>query len=265
MPDIPFTPARVTPASAGNASPEYPHDAPLRLPEAQWRALCEAYAHPPRAYHHIGHVFDTLARFRDVANGPGWRRPAEVWAALLYHDAIYEAGRKDNERRSAELALAHFARWPAQLRAAPSADPPDVEQGAASSAPLAAFEPHRVAELIQLTARHGALDRAAVAAAIANAADLDGPDLEGPDLDDTLHMLDADMAILGADPATFAEYDRAIAEEYRGHVPGFLYRRGRKAFFRGLLARERIYLSDFFHARREAQARANLEAALHAR
>lgn len=218
--------------TADAATPEYPLDAPLPLTREQWSVLCAAYAHPPRAYHHIGHVFDTLARFREVANGPGWRRPAEVWAALLYHDAIYEAGRKDNERRSADLALAHFARWPA--------------------AGASGFEPRRVAELILLTARHGALDRAALASAIADPADLD----------DTLHMLDADMAILGAEPASFADYDRAIAEEYRGHVPGFLYRRGRKAFFRGLLARERIYLGDFFHARREAQARANLEAAL---
>lgn len=232
-------------ALAGESPPEYPDDAPLLLPGEQWRALCEAYAHPPRAYHHIGHVFDTLTGFREVADGPGWRRPAEVWAALLYHDAVYVAGRKDNERRSAELALAHFARWPAQVAASAEMSVP----GSAGSAP---FEPRRVAELIVLTARHGALDRAAVRAAIADPADLD----------DTLHMLDVDMAILGADPAVFARYDRAIAEEYRGHVPGFLYRRGRKAFFRGLLARERIYLSEFFHARREARARANLQAAL---
>lgn len=218
--------------TADAAPHDYPRDAPLPLSLEQWGELCAAYAHPPRAYHHIGHVFDTLARFREVADGPGWRRPAEVWAALLYHDAVYVAGRKDNERRSADLAQAHFARWP-----------PEAASG---------FEPRRVAELILLTARHGALDRAAVAAAIADPGDLD----------DTLHMLDADMAILGADPASFADYDRAIAEEYRGHVPGFLYRRGRKAFFRALLARECIYLGDFFHVRREAQARANLQAAL---
>lgn len=203
----------------------------MRLPDAQWRAVCAAYTDPLRAYHHIGHVFETLERFREIADGPGWRRSVEVYAALLYHDAVYVAGRKDNERRSADLALDHFARWPAST---------------------AEFDPARVAELILLTARHGAMDRAAVASSIRD------PD----DLDDTLHLLDADMAILGTEPARFADYDRAIAEEYRGHVPGFLYRRGRKAFFRGLLARERIYLSAFFHARCEAPARANLQAAL---
>lgn len=218
--------------------------------------MCDAYADPPRAYHHIGHVFDTLAGFREVAGGPGWRRPAEVWAALLYHDAVYVAGRKDNERRSADLALAHFGRWPAQAAGARSSGPAtDASCGGERAAPPAAFAPQRVAELILLTARHGALDRASVAGAIADPADLD----------DTLHMLDIDMAILGSAPAVFADYDRAIAEEYRGHVPGFLYRRGRRAFFRGLLARERIYLSDRFHERREAQARANLRAALQGR
>jgi len=252
--------------------PAYPHDAPLPLPGEQWRALCDAYADPPRAYHHIGHVFDTLAGFREVADAPGWRRPAEVWAALLYHDAIHVAGRKDNERRSADLALAHFRRWPVQPGGIGASEAgPHVTFGASAddaiasatdaardterAVPSAAFAPRRVAELIALTARHGTLDRSAVAGAIADPADLD----------DTLHMLDIDMAILGAEPAVFAAYDRAIAEEYRGRVPGFLYRRGRRAFFRGLLARERIYLSDVFHERCEAQARSNLQATLQRR
>src|SRR5690606_10500872 len=110
--------------AAGQPCPPYPSDAPLALPAAQWSALCEAYARPPRAYHHIGHVFETLTRFRGVAEaGPGWRRPAEVWAALLYHDAVYVAARKDNERRSTELALAHFRQWPAEVVAAAASGP----------------------------------------------------------------------------------------------------------------------------------------------
>ena len=70
------------------------------------------------------------------------------------------------------------------------------------------------------------------------------------------------MAILGADRAEFERYDRAIAEEYRGVVPGWLYRRKRKAFMRGLLALPRIYLSDYFHARLETRARENLARAV---
>lgn len=200
-------------------------ESPLALPPAQWQALREAYAAPPRAYHHIGHVRDVLAHYRDVADGPGWRRPHEVWFAVLYHDAIYVPGRRDNEARSARLAEAHLARW------RPEAD----------------IDHARVSALIAATARHGAWR----------------PDdfARDDDGDDMRHFLDCDMAILGAAPDVFAAYDRAIAEEYRA-VPRWLYRRRRRAFFRMLLESERIYLSDFFRQRCEAQARRNLEAAV---
>jgi predicted metal-dependent HD superfamily phosphohydrolase len=70
------------------------------------------------------------------------------------------------------------------------------------------------------------------------------------------------MAILGADPEAFDAYDAGIAEEYRDHVPGFLFRLNRKRFLKGLLARERIYLSDWFHQRYDAPARVNLRRAV---
>src|SRR5690606_41613732 len=80
--------------------------------------------------------------------------------------------------------------------------------------------------------------------------------------DDTRHFLDCDMAILGAEPPMFDAYDRAIAAEYRGHVPGWLYRINRRRFLKSLLARPRIYLSEFFHDRFDAQARSNLRRAV---
>ena len=208
--------------SPGDPAPE--DGAPIALPEAQWQALQDAYATPPRAYHHFGHVCETLAHYRVVAREASWAAPVEVWLALLYHDAIYLPGRKDNEARSAELAQAHLRRWP----------PVGIDAS-------------RVAGLIALTARHGALD--------AN----DFP--RTPEGEDTRRFLDCDMAILGAEPEAFAAYDRAIAEEYRA-VPRWLYRRKRRAFFRGLLDRERIFLSDFFLDRLEAAARRNLRAML---
>lgn len=199
--------------------------APVTLPPEQWRALREAYESPPRAYHHFGHVRDVLAHYRDVAAGPGWHRPREVWFAVLYHDAIYVPGRRDNEARSARLAETHLARWP------PGTD----------------IDSARVSALILATARHGAL-RA-------------GDFADDADGDDMRRFLDCDMAILGAAPEVFAAYDRAIADEYRA-VPRWLYRRKRRAFFRMLLGSERIYLSDVFRERCEAQARRNLEAAV---
>jgi len=198
----------------------------MPLPPGMLDALRAAYASPPRAYHHFGHVEAVLGHFDEVAAGPGWARPREAWLAVLYHDAVYEPGRRDNEARSAALAQAEIARW----------------------LPDAGIDAAHVAELIALTARHGAL----------------APDElgEGPDGDDRRNFLDCDMAILGADPEVFDAYDRAIAEEYSGVVPGWLYRLNRRRFLRGLLRRERIYLGDFFHRRLDATARANLRRAL---
>ncbi len=189
------------------------------LPDAQRAALEAAYATPVRAYHHFGHVLDVLARAEEVADGPGWRQPAEVRLAILYHDAVYSPGRKDNEQCSADLARDHLARWPA---------PVDVD---------------RVVELILLTARHGRLQPEEVDA-------------------DAALFLDCDMAILGAAPAAFDAYDRGIAAEYRGHVPGWLYAIERRRFLKRLLASPRIFLSSHFHRHLDAPARANLRRAV---
>src|SRR3546814_3051353 len=78
---------------------------PIKLPEDQFAALEAAYAKPPRAYHDFNHVREVLRHHAEVAAGPGWVQPAETFLAVLYHDAVYEAGRGDNETRSAELAV----------------------------------------------------------------------------------------------------------------------------------------------------------------
>src|SRR3546814_13564234 len=73
------------------------------------------------------------------------------------------------------------------------------------------------------------------------------------------------MAILGAEPAVFDAYDRGIATEYRGTVPAWLFRLNRRRFLKALLSKPRIYLSDFFHERLDARARANLRPAINAK
>ncbi|WP_221090249.1 HD domain-containing protein [Deinococcus aquaedulcis] len=73
-------------------------------------------------------------------------------------------------------------------------------------------------------------------------------------------LVDADLGILGAEPRAFAAYDAAIRQEYR-HVPGPLYRIGRRKVLQGFLNRERIYTTPEF-AGLEAQARANLAGAI---
>ena len=199
--------------------------APVALPAAMQAALDAAYADPPRAYHSMAHVHALLALYREVAAGPGWAQPVEVYLAILYHDAVYDARRDDNERRSAMLAADAVVRW----------------------LPRAGIDIARVVALIELTAAHG------------RHAPGDFPgDAVG---DDTRRFLDCDMAILGAAPDAFDAYDRGIAAEYR-HVPRWLYAVNRRRFLKALLTRPRIYLDDGFHARFDAQARHNLRRAV---
>ena len=73
-------------------------------------------------------------------------------------------------------------------------------------------------------------------------------------------LVDADLAILGASAADFAAYDAAIRQEY-AHVPGLLYRVGRKKVLRSFLNRGQIYTTPEF-ADLEAQARWNLTGAV---
>lgn len=207
-----------------------PPPAGLVLPEAQRQALAAACAEPPRAYHDLRHVAEVLGHWQQVADGPGWAQPRETWLALLYHDAVYQPGRGDNEARSAAFAAQQ------------------IEQGLAHVPGQPPIDAQRVAGLIELTARHGSIDRAELA--------------DDPHPEDACNLLDCDMAILGAAPARFDAYDAGIAAEFRGLMPAWLYRIRRRAFLKSLLARDRIYLGEFFHARLDAQARANLRRAL---
>lgn len=110
---------------------------PLELPPAMMAALRVAYATPPRAYHHFGHVEEVLAHYTDVANTVGWRSPREVMLAVLFHDAIYDAGTHDNEQRSAAMA----------------------REAIVDHLGDTVIDADLVERLIVLTAKHGRLDR----------------------------------------------------------------------------------------------------------
>jgi predicted metal-dependent HD superfamily phosphohydrolase len=195
--------------------------APLLLPAEMWAELEAAYQTPLRAYHNIQHVHEVTAHYQNVAASVSWQNPKEVYLAVLYHDAIYQAGRKDNEARSAELALLTIEKYLGNE----------------------SIDIVKVKNLIELTAKHGHL----------HADTLD---------QDTAHFLDCDMAILGSEPTQFLAYDKAIASEYRGKLPGWMFQFYRRKFLRGLLDSPRIYLSDFFFESHEATARVNIAALL---
>lgn len=73
------------------------------LVEAELRARA-AYAEPHRYYHDERHLDDCL-RELDGLQGLAERERRVLRWAILWHDAIYDPQRTDNEERSAELAF----------------------------------------------------------------------------------------------------------------------------------------------------------------
>ncbi len=71
-------------------------------------------------------------------------------------------------------------------------------------------------------------------------------------------LSDADLAILAAGPARYAEYAADVRREY-AHVGDADFRRGRAAVLRDLLAKPRLFHTAHALEHWEAPARANLE------
>ena len=175
-------------------------------------ALLAAYGEPQRHYHSLQHLHECIERFdawSDLA-----ARPAEVETALWFHDAIYFAARRDNERRSADWA-----------------------REAAAASGVAADVAGRIGALVMAT-RHAA----------------------PPAAGDEQLLVDIDLAILAAEPARFAEYERQIRSEY-AHVAEAEFRAKRRAILAGFLARDPIYGTPRVRAELEQRARANLSLA----
>jgi len=74
-------------------------------------------------------------------------------------------------------------------------------------------------------------------------------------------LVDIDLAILGAAPARFAEYERQIRDEY-GFVPEPVFREKRAEVLRSFLARPALFSTAALAARLEATARVNLAGAI---
>ncbi len=71
-------------------------------------------------------------------------------------------------------------------------------------------------------------------------------------------LVDIDLAILGADPERFDEYEVQVRQEF-AWAPGPLFRRKRREILMAFLARPAIYGTGWFQQRFEAIARDNLQ------
>jgi predicted metal-dependent HD superfamily phosphohydrolase len=144
-----------------------------------------------------------------------------VTAAAWFHDAVYDPRADDNEERSAALAVSRLA----------ALDWPPARRAL-------------VAELVKATGRH--------------LSDLD--DGESPPWE-RLVLLDADLAVLGAEPAAYAAYVNGVRSEY-GHLSDADWTAGRTQVVERLLARSRLYGTAPGRSWWEDRARANLLAEL---
>jgi predicted metal-dependent HD superfamily phosphohydrolase len=189
-------------------------------------AVLIRYAEPHRHYHTATHIMLVLRHLHDVANASAAQPSAEVIAAALYHDAIYDPSASDNEAVSAVLAARDLAEigW---------------SDGRCGS----------VAGMIVATAVH-------IAGHIAD--DGDGADHGDSD---TAMLLDADLAILGAEPGAYQAYVNGVRSEY-AHVDDHQWRAGRSQVLQHFLDRPRLFTTEYMHTALEHRARANIEAEL---
>ena len=124
----------------------------------------------------------------------------------------------------------------------------------------AIYSPHRhdnelrSAALARLRLRHAGLSRDArefVAHAVLATAKHDVVDAE------IAPLIDADLAILGANAEPYRRYADAIRDEY-AFVPSDRFRSARACFLNTMLGRSEIFRTPIAHARFEFRARQNL-------
>jgi predicted metal-dependent HD superfamily phosphohydrolase len=74
-------------------------------------------------------------------------------------------------------------------------------------------------------------------------------------------LVDADLSILGAQPARFQEYEAQVRSEYEW-VPAEMFRSTRAKILKEFLGRPHLYCTAHFRERYEAQGRRNLQHSL---
>ncbi|RKT52881.1 putative metal-dependent HD superfamily phosphohydrolase [Saccharothrix australiensis] len=154
--------------------------------------------------------------------------------AVVRHVTDLAAHRADQERAVLVLAaLAHDVVYDGE----PGEDERRSAAWVGERLAAAGVDGRRVAALVLATADHRAAD-----------------ELTGL-------LLDADLAVLAAEPDDYERYRLAVRAEY-AHVPEDAWRVGRGRVLRGLLERDPLYVTPRARDRWESRAKANLAAEL---
>jgi predicted metal-dependent HD superfamily phosphohydrolase len=207
------------------------------LPEELLDQVVGRYREPHRRYHTTTHLVRVLRHVGALAATDEVTAEAPdlgaVVVAAFFHDAVYDPPAGDNEARSAALA----ARRLAEL-----ADD-ELERTGATRWPAARRA--QVARLVHATAH------------------LEPPEPTEPTGDETERavLLDADLAVLGSEPAEYQAYVNGVRAEY-AHLTEEAWRAGRAEVLRHLLAQRRLFRTVAGRGWWERRARANLTAEL---
>ncbi len=197
-------------------------------------ALLLRYSEPHRYYHTATHVMMVLRHVYDVSAIQGNQPSPELIAAAMYHDAIYDPHADDNEAQSAVLATRAMTGigWSARACRA-------VQTLIMATAGHVG-DPHPQAET-------GDADR-----------DVDpGDDV----IADTAILVDADLAILGADPLTYQAYVAGVRAEYF-FVDDEHWQVGRSRVLRRFLDNQPLFATECMRTQLEHRALANIHAEL---
>lgn len=192
-----------------------------REARALFDSLLGRHREPHRQYHGVRHVTWVVRHVEELAATEPVDDVDAVVVAAFFHDAIYDPQTSDNESASARLADRELAAlgWDEHRR-------------------------QRVTTMVEATATHDV------------PAD---PDIDGGIDTDIAVLLDADLAVLGSEPASYQAYVTGVRSEY-GHVSDDDWRTGRTQVLQSFLDRPVLYATATARARWEATARANLAA-----
>ena len=187
-----------------------------------WQDIAMRYNETQRVYHSLQHIQQLFGQFEQVKHN--LHEPHIIALALFYHDVIYEPTQSDNELKSAEYAVKSLTGY------------------------LSAEQCQHIYALIMMTANHQ----------IDENDEWSDKAKEKDRYCDAAYLLDMDLSILGASWSEYEQYAHAVRQEY-AHVADGDYRVGRIAVLKELLAHPTLYLTGYYYARLEKQARKNIE------
>ena len=80
----------------------------LTITNQYWQELDRAYSHKNRYYHNWEHIYQVFSAIRNFSDK--MEDTLMMYLAIFYHDVVYSPLQKDNEERSARLAMEKMSR-----------------------------------------------------------------------------------------------------------------------------------------------------------